>query len=237
MTVGGAYVRVYYAILDDPKFETVYEDDRHLAAWLRLLIVADQTWPGYPPIPAQTRTASFKALLAVGLVDAMPKHCYRIHGLDAERMKRSQSARNAAASRWQSASNAPASESQSGRNASHTRTESESESESPSLRSGIADKPRPPSERQRVVSWLTSHGLTRPTGYVLTDLTAVVKGTSADAVIASFEEALALRSAVTTKNYVNWAEKALTPNHSRNGATPPAGHHGNAKEIADAFRA
>jgi hypothetical protein len=48
------YVRVYSRIIDDPKFETVYDDDARLACWLRLLILADATWP----TPADPRGCS-----------------------------------------------------------------------------------------------------------------------------------------------------------------------------------
>lgn len=102
------YVRVYQRILTDPKFESIYEDDHHLATWLRLLLVADQMWPVSAPVPRSTRETSLRALVKAGLVDLMPKHCYRIHGLDAERNARSIAGRNAAAVRWQSVSNAGA---------------------------------------------------------------------------------------------------------------------------------
>lgn len=98
----GKYVRVYYRVTDDPKFETIYGDDHHLATWVRLLLVADGIWPVSPPIPRTARRASMTALVAAGLVDLMPQDCYRIHGLDAERDMRSHSGRNAAAKRWHS---------------------------------------------------------------------------------------------------------------------------------------
>lgn len=85
------YSRVYWSIIDDPKFASIYDDDRHLAAWLRLLIVADQTYPASAHLPSGCQRASIKALVAAGLVDVAGRR-YRIHGLDAERTKRAAAA-------------------------------------------------------------------------------------------------------------------------------------------------
>jgi len=86
------YSRVYWAIVDDPRFATIYGDDRHLATWLRLLIAADALWPASCAIPATARKASVKALVDVGLVE-LAAFGFRIHGLDAERGRRRDAAR------------------------------------------------------------------------------------------------------------------------------------------------
>jgi hypothetical protein len=101
------YSRIYHSIVDDPKFATIYGDDRKLATWLRLLICADQTYPASAPIPAGTNRSALAALVDVGLVDLGTASRYRIHGLASEREMRSESARNAAAVRWQSARRVP----------------------------------------------------------------------------------------------------------------------------------
>jgi hypothetical protein len=82
------YVRVYYRILEDPKFAGVYPDDPRLATWLRLLMTADNAWPHPAPIPRSVDAAAFAYLVDVGLVDLAANDLYRIHGLDAERMRR-----------------------------------------------------------------------------------------------------------------------------------------------------
>jgi len=97
-----AYCRVYYSIKDDPKFESIFDDDRHLATWLRLLIAADAIWPASPDLPASARKQSVAALVAAKLVDLKSGGRYRIHGLDAERGARSQNARASAAHRTHS---------------------------------------------------------------------------------------------------------------------------------------
>lgn len=94
------YCRVYYSIVDDPKFANVYDDDRALAAWLRLLIVADMAWPQSAHMPSTTNRKAVAILVGAGLVDIQSGGRYRIHGLDAERNRRADSARAGSSSRW-----------------------------------------------------------------------------------------------------------------------------------------
>ena len=103
----GPYVRVYYSIRSDPRFDTIYGDDAALAAWLRLLMAADAIWPAPADIPKWVRREPFRKLVAAGLLEVSGVH-YRIHGMDAERASRSARASNAAGVRWGNAgSNAP----------------------------------------------------------------------------------------------------------------------------------
>ena len=94
-----AYCRVYYSIKDDTKFDTIREDDHHLATWLRLLMVADALWPASPDLPASARRTSVKALVDAELIDLLPGRRYRIRGLDAERGARREAARISVAHR------------------------------------------------------------------------------------------------------------------------------------------
>ena len=109
MSERAPYSRVYWSIIDDPKFSDVFDDDRRLALWLRLLLMADQAYPASAHIPASAHRSSLGALVACGLVDLGTGGRFRIHGLDAERIRRSESGRNASAVRWQSERNANAS--------------------------------------------------------------------------------------------------------------------------------
>ena len=93
------YVRVYYAIVDDPKFATVYDDDAALSLWLRLLLIADATYPASAPVPVCDSSALTK-LAEVRLIDLIGSSRYRIHGLERERLQRSSRARSAATRRW-----------------------------------------------------------------------------------------------------------------------------------------
>lgn len=82
------YSRVYWSIVDDAKFSDVYDDDRKLATWLRLLILHDQSYPASAPIPRGTNGKALQSLVEVGLVDLMIGDRFRIHGLDRERARR-----------------------------------------------------------------------------------------------------------------------------------------------------
>ena len=94
------YSRVYHAIVDDPKFAAVYDDDRRLATWLRLLIVAEQAHPASAYIPTGTNRAAVTSLVDAGLIDLGSGSRFRIHGLDAERERRSEPGRIGAVARW-----------------------------------------------------------------------------------------------------------------------------------------
>lgn len=88
MSERAAYSRLYWTIVDDPKFQHVYDDDRAFAAWVRLLMIADQAWPATAHLPAGIRRQAVEILAGAGLVDLQPGGRYRIHGLDAERTRR-----------------------------------------------------------------------------------------------------------------------------------------------------
>ena len=87
------YSRVYWSVMDDPKFDGIREDPRHFGSWGLLLIVADMAWPApaFPP-PAVSKT-SMRLLIEAGLVDSLSGGRFRIHGLDAERGRRRDAAR------------------------------------------------------------------------------------------------------------------------------------------------
>ncbi|HTR71890.1 MAG TPA: hypothetical protein VMH41_16900 [Mycobacteriales bacterium] len=94
MSERAAYSRVYWSIIDDEKFANVYDDDRALATWLRLLLVADQAWPASAHVPANVNRKALMILSLAGLVDFDQRGGarYRIHGLDAERTRRKEAA-------------------------------------------------------------------------------------------------------------------------------------------------
>jgi hypothetical protein len=95
------YSRVYWQIVDDPKFVTVYDDDHALALWLRLLLAADQAHPASATLPTGSRKSTVALLVDARLITVTGSR-FRIVGLDAERGKRTDTARNASASRWHS---------------------------------------------------------------------------------------------------------------------------------------
>jgi hypothetical protein len=96
------YVKVYYGIADDARFEHVFGNDAALAWWLRLLLIADGTWPASAHIPAACKPKALHSLVEAGLIELMGNHRFRVHGMDAERAKRSEHASQASRSRWSS---------------------------------------------------------------------------------------------------------------------------------------
>ncbi len=100
------YSRVYQDLVDDPKFARVYGNDAALAAWLRMLLIADAMWPASAPMPR--RNSAVTLLIDSGLIEERPGNRYVIKGLQAERERRASSGRIGAAVRWQSERNATA---------------------------------------------------------------------------------------------------------------------------------
>lgn len=94
------YSRVYWEILDDPKFTDVYDDDAALATWLRLLIVADMAYPAAAPLPAGTAEEPLSLLESAALIERVGRTRYRVRGLAAERERRSSAGKAAAGARW-----------------------------------------------------------------------------------------------------------------------------------------
>ena len=94
------YSLVYWSVVDDPMFEGIYDDDAAFATWLRLLLLADGTYPAPAPIPSTTRNKPLARLVEAGLVELMPGRRYRVRGLSAERERRSQTASASARLRW-----------------------------------------------------------------------------------------------------------------------------------------
>lgn len=96
------YARHYFSILTDPKFEGIYEDDRAYATWGRMLFAAEGAWPAPADIPRSAHPKTVALLASRGLIDLLPGHRFRMHGLDAERSRRRNAARIGAAAKWHS---------------------------------------------------------------------------------------------------------------------------------------
>ena len=106
MTAPRNYARVYYEIVDHPRFERVYRNPSALGTWLQMLLTADAMYPMTPPMPPRNPTV--RLLIDVGLVIQKPGNRYSMRGLEAERERRSAIGRNAAAVRHGSERNANA---------------------------------------------------------------------------------------------------------------------------------
>lgn len=93
------YSRLYHRFADE--FPEIWADDRALAMWVRLLRIADGSWPMKPPLPRSVRGRPLQMLLTAGLLTIVGE-CYSMRGLDAERNRRKDAAARAAGMRWHS---------------------------------------------------------------------------------------------------------------------------------------
>lgn len=83
------YVRVYQHVRDDPKFATVYPDDRRFGAYTRLLMDAELAWPVRPSLPAWLAEDIREDLIVAGIL-IVSGLGYTISGLTKERESRGQ---------------------------------------------------------------------------------------------------------------------------------------------------
>lgn len=122
----GRYVLVYHEDLI-ANFAEVWDDDRVLATWLRLLANADKLWPSPAELPRGAKPSIVKQLVSVELIELLPNHRYKVRGLDAQRQRRSDVARNAASNRWSNAES----------NASHGRASGSGHGNEPTGEEGV----------------------------------------------------------------------------------------------------
>ena len=102
------YSRVYWSVLDDAKFDAVRSDMRHFGSWCLMLVLADMSYPSPAFVPPTVPRRSLTALADSGLIDLLAGSRYRIHGLDAERTRRSDLARDAVRHRYERGTAVPA---------------------------------------------------------------------------------------------------------------------------------
>ena len=79
------YSRIYHTVVDDPKFDEVYDDDRRWAAYTRLLMAAEAAYPSPAPLPRWLADDVLEHLASVRIVEVVRRTSYRIVGLKAER--------------------------------------------------------------------------------------------------------------------------------------------------------
>lgn len=95
----GQYSRIYWCFPEE--YLEIYNDDRTFATFVRLLLLADGTYPAPPPVPRNVRRAALLTLIAAGLLELTEDgDHYRIKGLVAERQRRKKQAKDAADKRW-----------------------------------------------------------------------------------------------------------------------------------------
>jgi hypothetical protein len=70
----------------------IWDDDKALATWIRLLALADKIWPSPAELPRGASKSAVDRLIGAGLIEADGPHRFRIPSLD----KKRDAARNAA---------------------------------------------------------------------------------------------------------------------------------------------
>jgi hypothetical protein len=81
----GPYSRLYHRFRDE--FPAIYANDAAFAAWGRLLMDADASWPTRPALPRSIKSSALSVLVDAGLVTVSGDR-YTVRGLDAERSRR-----------------------------------------------------------------------------------------------------------------------------------------------------
>src|SRR5688572_13480762 len=95
----GRFILVYHEDLQH-NFPAIWDDDHTLSTWLRLFALADKQWPSPAEMPRSARPAIVKRLVDAGLISLEPNHRYKVRGLDAQRQRRSEQAKAAAAAKY-----------------------------------------------------------------------------------------------------------------------------------------
>lgn len=129
------YSRLYWRVKADERFEHVYSCDVCWAAYTRLLMDAEASYPSPASIPRHLKAHARTQLLDAGIIELRPHECFVVHGLQKERERRGEQARAAASARW-SGRSADALPTHSDRNADPMLTEpslTETKQDEPSL--------------------------------------------------------------------------------------------------------
>jgi hypothetical protein len=139
---GSGYVRLYYTLASDAKFDEVYASDSLLATYVRLLIAADQAYPAPASLPFGCKPKAIDQLVGLGIIQFVNRRTFRVLALQKEREYRSGLGRAAAQRRW----DADAMRTHSGGDADPMLAETENETEKrttptppPSSRKGLRE--------------------------------------------------------------------------------------------------
>lgn len=98
------FARIYYREFRRD-YPDIYADDRAWAAWTKMLIASEESWPAMPEIPRSVGASALQKLVGRGLV-TVTGPTFALKGWVSERTMRAQNASNAAALRWHGDGNA-----------------------------------------------------------------------------------------------------------------------------------
>jgi hypothetical protein len=94
------YIRIYFETRGDDRFDHAYECDTCWAAYSRLLMDAEAAYPAAATLPVSLKRHAKAKLLDAGIIELRPHDCFVVHGLGAERRRRSHQGVAGAAARW-----------------------------------------------------------------------------------------------------------------------------------------
>ena len=95
------YIRLYFRVRVDDRFDHVYACDTCWAAYSRLLMDAEGSFPSPASLPRTLKSHAKSMLVEAGIIELRPHDMFIVHGLAAEREKRSHQGKAGAAARWQ----------------------------------------------------------------------------------------------------------------------------------------
>lgn len=104
MTELRRYSRVYWSVMEDPRFEEVWPRPAALGLWLQLLLLADATWPIRPNLPPDS--PELQLLVKADLIIPEGSYQYRVRGMEDEKQRRFERAQAASQERWNATRNA-----------------------------------------------------------------------------------------------------------------------------------
>lgn len=103
-------MRIYFEARDDERFAHAYECDTCWAAYSRLLMDAEAAYPTAASLPVSLKRHAKAHLIDAGIIELRPHDCFVVHGLAAERTRRSHQGTAGAAARWGAPAPVPDSE-------------------------------------------------------------------------------------------------------------------------------
>ncbi len=238
---GSDYSRLYHSILDDPKFATVYPDDRAWALYTRLLMAADAAWPTRVAMPRSAGKYAIRVLVEAEVI-TLSGDLVTIPALAKERAHRY--GKGKGRPRYPS-DKPPAPEpdrSETGAESESGRNESEAPAGgrvSPSSLSSLSDsgkdRARDDDPEWPVLSYLASVGAAvDPNGNgIHRKVIDLVRRRGVPAVMAAIEESHRNDPKASGRQLVFGAENSLDRPLAK--AAGSKGHHGNIEEVNRAF--
>jgi len=242
---GSDYSRLYHSILSDPKFATVYPDDRAWALYTRLLMAADAAWPTRVSLPRSAGRYAVRLLVEAGVI-ALTGDLVTIPALSKERAHRYGKGKG----RVRYPSDKPPAP---GPSRSEVGAESESDRSDPEPHAGAGTSPSPytsfsdsgKEDRARdddepewpVLSYLASVGAAvDPNGNgIHRKVVDLVRRRGAPAVLAALEESHRNDPKASGRQLVFGAENSLDRPLAKASGSSSGGHTRTAKEVEDAF--